>query len=99
MKSAVHSDPGFEKHLTICQGMNNVRNLLEKNSDQNAKLLKESCSNCLDLIKTIFSHLQLKASRIQVRDAIVGSEVSSFFKEVNLDELLKPTDQTADLAE
>ena len=99
IRSAVHSDPGFEKHLLNCQGVNDVRNRLEKNLDQNAKLLKESCSNCLDLIKAIFSRLRLKENIIQERDAIVDSEVSSFFKEVNLDRLFKPTDQKPDLAE
>ena len=64
MRSAVHSYPGFEKHLSSCQGVNNVRNLLKKNPDQNAKLLKESCSNCLGLAKVIFSHLQLKENKI-----------------------------------
>ena len=67
MRSAVHSDTGFEKHLLIYQGMNNVRNLLEKHSDQNAKLLKESCSNCLDLIKAVFSHLQLIEFKYEMR--------------------------------
>ena len=38
MRSAVHSNPGFEKHLSNCQRVNDVRNLLKKNSDQNAKL-------------------------------------------------------------
>ena len=99
IRSAVHSGPGFEKHLLNCQGVNDVRNLLEKNLDQNAKLLKESRSNCLDLIKAIFLCLQLEENIIQERDAIVDSEVSSFLKEVNLDKLFKPTDQKPDLAE
>ena len=89
MRSAVHSDPGFERHLSNCQGVNDVRNLYEKNPDQSAKLLKI----CLDLIKAVFSHLQLKESKIQVRDTIIDSEVSPFFKEVNLDKLLKPTEK------
>ena len=88
MRSAVHSDPGFERHLSNCQGVN-VRNLYEKNPDQSAKLLKI----CLDLIKAVFSHLQLKESKIQVRDMIIDSEVSPFFKEENLDKLLKPTEK------
>lgn len=54
MSSAVHCDPAFEKRPSNCQGVNDVRNLIEKNPYQKAKLLKESSSNCLDLIKAIF---------------------------------------------
>ena len=32
LRSAVHSDPGFEKHLSNCQEVNGDRKLLEKKS-------------------------------------------------------------------
>ena len=80
MRSAVHSNPAFEKRLSNCQGVNDVRNFLEKNPYQKAKLLKQSSSNCLDLIKAIFLCLQLKENKIQVQNAIVDSEVSSFLR-------------------
>ena len=91
MRSSVHSDPAFEKSLTNCNGLNDVRNLLSKNPDVYTKLLKELCSNCLDLIKAVFSRLHLKENNIKVRDTIIDREVESFFAKTNLDENLKCT--------
>ena len=99
MRSSVHSDLAFEKSLTNCNGLNDVRNLLSKNPDVYTKLLKESCSNCLDLIKAVFSCLHLKENNIKVHDAIIDREVESFFAKTNLDENLKCTDQKDDLSD
>ena len=99
MRSSVHSDLAFEKSLTNCNGLNDVRNLLSKNPDVYTKLLKESCSNCLDLIKAVFSCLHLKENNIKVHDAIIDREVESFFAKTNLDENLKCTYQKDDLSD
>ena len=49
--------------------------------------------------KTFSRVFKLKENKKQEGNAIIDSEVSSFYKEVNLHELLKPTKQKADLAE
>ena len=72
---------------------------MSKNPDVYTKLLKELCSNCLDLIKAVFSRLHLKENNIKVRDAIIDREVESFFAKTNLDKNLKCTDQKDDLSD
>ena len=99
MRSSIHSDPAFEKSLTNCNGLNDVRNHLSKNPDVHTKLLKELCSNCLDLIKAVFSRLHLKENNIKVRDAIIDREAERFFAKTNLGENLKCTDQKDDLSD
>ena len=37
------TDPEFEQTLHNCSGLGDVRKLIEKNSERNTKLLKESC--------------------------------------------------------
>ena len=51
----------------------------------------------VSLIKFIFSQLQLKGKTFVVCDAILDDEVDRFFKSLELDKELKPSDKKLDL--
>ena len=48
-----------------------VRALLEKHPVKYKQLLSQSCKNCIELIKSNFSHLQLKGKKFEIRDPIL----------------------------
>ena len=84
MRTANHSNPGFQNQLSNCSGADNVRNLLKRNSAVHTRLLKQSCSNC---------PLQLKGKTLLVWEAMLDDEVDSFFKRLELDNELKASDK------
>ena len=55
MRTSIHSNPGFEKQLFNCSGVDDdddddVGNLLKRNPTVHTNLLKQLCSNYLSLI-------------------------------------------------
>ena len=55
MRTSIHSNPGFEKQLFHCSGVDDdddddVGNLLKRNPTVHTNLLKQLCSNYLSLI-------------------------------------------------
>ena len=56
MSTSIHSNPGFEKQLFNCSGVDDddddddVGNLLKRNPTVHTNLLKQLCSNYLSLI-------------------------------------------------
>ena len=47
MKTAIYSNPEFEKQFSNCSGVDDVRNLLKRNPTVHTNSLKQSCSHYL----------------------------------------------------
>lgn len=79
VRTAIHSSLGFEKQLSNCSGVDDVRNLLKRNPTVHTNLLKQPCSNIPSLIKFIFNRLLHKGKTFVVCDAILDEKVDFFF--------------------
>ena len=91
------TDPEFEQTLHNCSGLGDVRKLIEKNSERNTKLLKETCQPCIDLISDTFSRLKLKDEPFEVYTPSAHEEINDLFATAELDENLKANDTKPDL--
>ena len=91
------TDPEFEQTLHNCSGLGDVRKLIEKNSERNTKLLKETCQPCIDLISDTFSRLKLKDEPFEVYTPSAHEEINNLFATAELNENLKANDTKADL--
>ena len=91
------TDPEFEQTLHNCSGLGDVRKLIEKNSERNTKLLKETCQPCIDLISDTFSRLKLKDEPFEVYTPSAHEEINDLFATAELDKNLKANDTKADL--
>ena len=91
------TDPEFEQTLHNCSGLGDVRKLIEKNSERNTKLLKETSQPCIDLVSDTFSRLKLKDEPFEVYTLSAHEEINDLFGTAELDENLKANDTKADL--
>ena len=87
--------PEFEQTLHNCSGLGDARKLIEKNSERNTKLLKETCQPCIDLISDTFSRLKLKDEPFEVYTPSAHEEINDLFATAELDENLKADDTKA----
>ena len=86
------SDIEFEENLHRCNGLGDVRDLLNKDFQRNSVLLKSSCKPCLDIISETFSRLRLKDQSFSVYEPCSLDDIDIFFKCLELDEELNPMD-------
>ena len=89
----------FEQTLHNCSGLGDARKLIEKNSEHNTKLLKETCQPCIDLISDTFSRLKLKDEPFEVYTPSAHEEINDLFATTELEENLKANDTKANLTQ
>ena len=80
MRTSIHSNAEFQNQLKACNGLEDVTNLLK----EYAKVFKEFCGNCLNLIKSIFCCLKLRAKSFKVCVAILNNLVDTFPQGIEL---------------
>ena len=73
------TEPEFVLTLHNCSGLGDVRKLIEKNSEHNTKLLKETCQPCIDLISETLSRLKLKDEPFEVDTPSAHEEINDLF--------------------
>ena len=93
------TNPEFEQTLHNCSGLGDIRKLIEKNSERNMKLLKETCQLCIDLIPDNFSRLKLKGKPFEVYTPSAHEEINDLFATTELEENLKANDTKANLTQ
>ena len=60
MRKHVFDKPEFERKLSQCNNVDEVRQLIKQNPIVNTELVKRSCADTISLIRSVFERLSLK---------------------------------------
>ena len=82
MRKRLSDKPEFERKLSQCSTIDEVRQLTRQNSDTNQNLVKESCGNTVKLICSVFERLSLKNNQIKTFGTITDEAVDDIFTEI-----------------
>ena len=85
MRKRLFDNPEFERKLSQCSNIDEVRQLIKQNPDTNQNLVKESCGDTAKLIRNVVEPLSLKNNQIKTFNAITDEAVDDIFTEIQLD--------------
>ena len=86
----------FEFEITKCDTLSKQRNLVEKNSGNEA-LFAETCAPCINLMKQNFEELSLKDEKFICLDPALSRGIDELFNSLKLDHDLVDHDGANDL--
>ena len=90
------SNAEFEFEIAKCDILSKQRNLVEKNSENEA-LFAETCTPCINLIKENFEQLSLKDEKFICLDPASSLDTDELFNSLKLDHDLMAHDGANDL--
>ena len=86
----------FEFEITKCDTLSEQRNLVKKNSGNEA-LFAETCAPCINLMKQNFEELSLKDEKFICLDPALSRGIDELFNSLKLDHDLVDHDGANDL--
>ena len=86
MRQQVYEHPEFEKKLSNCNNISQMRNLINEDPVKNTELVRDSCKQTMNLMRNVFHRLSLKKNHIITKDPIQDSDIDF---DVGLDECIK----------
>ena len=90
------SNAKFEFEIAKCDTLSEQRNLVEKNSENEA-LFAETCAPCINLIKQNFEQLSLKDEKFICLDSASSRDIDELFNSLKLNHDLAAHDGANDL--